>query len=397
LLAYQNTNVVFGEFDVLTSVNVLLVSVIGGVGYVSGTVFGAIGNPGGPSQEAISHLVSTGNWYLLVAGLLTIVVLIINPDGIVSKNSDQLQQVRRALGRPSKPTMRADVPASQVARVVPKRLEVEDIQVSFGGVRALDGVSLELEPGKVVGLIGPNGAGKTTLIDVVSGFNTSYQGRVKLDGVPMEGQRASQRARAGISRSFQSLELFEDLSVAENLRTAVEPIGGSSFVTDLFRPGRLELPLESLIVVSDFRLGDCLTALPSDLPNAQRRLVAIARAVVGRPSVLLLDEPAAGLDKHSTEELSDLIRKLARDWGMAILLIEHDVSMVLSTCDEVVVLDFGCPIARGTPQQIRHDEAVIKAYLGASRRGDTSFTAAVGDAEDCPPISEASVSKRSEG
>ncbi|MBV9660751.1 MAG: ATP-binding cassette domain-containing protein [Acidimicrobiales bacterium] len=376
LLVYANTNIVFSPFDVLSSVNVLLIAVIGSIGYTSGAVVGGIGNSGGPAQQIISHLFKTGNWYLFVAGLLTITVLIANPDGLISQHATQLAWIRARLGlkRRAGRVWDLDVPEG-LRKVAPKSLEVEDLGVSFGGVKALDGVSLRLEPGQVVGLIGPNGAGKTTLIDAVTGFIRNYRGTIKLDGVSINGDRATTRARSGLTRSFQSLELFEDLSVADNLRAAADPQDRLALATDLVRPGKPKLGPEAAVSVREFQLEDSLNSLPRELPYAKRRLVAIARAVASRPSVLLLDEPAAGLDTTSTAELSHLIRRLAKDWGMAILLIEHDVNMVLNTCDEVVVLHFGQRIARGTPEEIRHDPTVIEAYLGTT---PTSSPTAVG-------------------
>jgi ABC-type branched-subunit amino acid transport system ATPase component/branched-subunit amino acid ABC-type transport system permease component len=367
LLAYTNTNIVFDSFDVLSSINVLLIAVIGSIGYTTGAIFGGIGNPGGPAQQVLSHEVSTGNWYLFIAGLLTIVVLISNPDGVVAKMTEQWAWILDKLGikRRTRRPWDLAVP-DELERVTPMTLEVQDLSVNFGGVRALDKVSLKLTPGQVVGLIGPNGAGKTTLIDAVTGFIRNYRGTVLLDSKAIDRDRPTRRVRSGVTRSFQSLELFEDLSVADNLRTASEPQDRKAMATDLVKPGRPKLGVEAAVAVKEFQLEDALNKLPKDLPYAQRRLVAIARSVAGRPSVLLLDEPAAGLDTKSTEELSTLIRRLATDWGMSILLIEHDVNMVLSTCDEVVVLNFGQRIATGTPDEIRHNPAVIEAYLGST-------------------------------
>ncbi len=167
-----------------------------------------------------------------------------------------------------------------------------------------------------------------------------------------------------MTRSFQSLELFDDLTVLDNLRVAADDGNPLRYVRDLVWPTPPPLPDAALTAIDDFGLSDVLDQRPGDLPYAQRRTIAIAPAVATFPSVLLLDEPAAGLDDWATDELARLVRRLADDWGMAVLLVEHDVGMVMRTCDRVVALDFGRVIGRGTPEEIRNDPAVVTAYLG---------------------------------
>ena len=242
---------------------------------------------------------------------------------------------------------------------------MRDLSVRFGGVVALDDVSLEVRPGEVLGLIGPNGAGKTTFIDAVTGFVvTDPASAITLDGASIDGWSPTRRARAGLGRSFQSLELFEDISVAENLLVACDEQDIARFGIDLVHPGRPTLSPVALAAVREFGLDADLDAMPDTLPHGRRRLVAIARAVAAAPAVLLLDEPAAGLAAVETEELGRLVRWLAHDVGLAVLLIEHDVGLVLSTCDRVAVLDFGRLIALGTPDVIAQDPNVVAAYLG---------------------------------
>ncbi len=246
----------------------------------------------------------------------------------------------------------------------PAVLEVRELTVRFGGVVAVSDVSFAVHPGEVVGLIGPNGAGKTTIIDAITGFVRPTTGSIVLDDVAIESWGPSRRARAGIGRSFQSLELFDDMTVYDNLRAGSEARDSFAYVTDLARPGDPPLGPAAVAAVKEFDLEDDLDRLPTELAFGRRRLVAIARAIAGAPSVLLLDEPAAGLDDTETLELGHLITRLAKEWGIAVLLVEHDVGLVLSVCDRVEALDFGRSIASGTPTEIAVDDAVIVAYLG---------------------------------
>jgi sulfate-transporting ATPase len=248
-------------------------------------------------------------------------------------------------------------------RVQPRTLEIEHVTVQYGGVRAVDDVSFSVPPATIVGLIGPNGAGKTSVIDAVTGF-TRASGSVRLDGKNLMGLPPARRARAGVSRSFQSLELFEDATVFDNLRAASDPRDKVSYVRDLVYPVSPPLPSSVVAAIREFGLEDDLQRHVQDLPYARRRLLAIARAIASQPSVLLLDEPAAGLGDVETTELAHLVRRLADDWGIAVLLVEHDMNFVMSVCDRIVVLDFGRQIAEGTPEEVRNNPAVVAAYLG---------------------------------
>jgi branched-chain amino acid transport system ATP-binding protein len=225
------------------------------------------------------------------------------------------------------------------------------VSVSFGGVRAVAGVDLEIEPGELVGLIGPNGAGKTTFIDAVTGFVRSG-GTVELAGAKLDGLPPHARARRGLARTWQTVELFDDLTVRENLTVAAT--GGTGAAVDE------ELTLLGLAAAAD--------SMPWELTQAERKRAGIGRALVARPKLLCLDEPAAGLDARQSAELGELLPGIARA-GTAVLLVDHDMGLVLSACDRVVVLDSGAIIAQGTPAQIRGDERVIAAYLGHAPAG----------------------------
>jgi ABC-type branched-subunit amino acid transport system ATPase component len=248
-------------------------------------------------------------------------------------------------------------------------LRVQDLRVRFGGLAAVDGVSFDVEEGTFVGVIGPNGAGKTTFIDAVTGL-VPATGSVAFDGVELISLAPHQRVRAGVGRTFQSLELFEDLTVRENLLSAAEPARWWSPLRDLFRPqadrearDRVDAALELA------GLTEHAEALPPDLSLGQRKLVTVARALAGGPRLLLLDEPAAGLDSDESLELGEDLRRLV-DGGVTILLVDHDMGLVLGVCDVVHVLEFGKLIASGTPEQIKTDDRVIHAYLGTGAAAD---------------------------
>ena len=247
-------------------------------------------------------------------------------------------------------------------------LSTRSLQVRFGGLVAVDGVDMQVEAGQIVGLIGPNGAGKTTFIDAVTGFVRLSTGEIHFAGHRVDGIAPHHRARAGLRRTWQSLELFGDLTVRENLLVASERHRWWTFLKDTVRPdaGRDADHVDAALDT----LG--LTALagrmPDDLSQGQRKLVGVARALAGGPRLLCLDEPAAGLDPTESTDLGRRLHSTLSD-QIGMLLVDHDMSLVLSICDYVYVLEFGRLIAEGMPERIRSDERVITAYLGEQARG----------------------------
>lgn len=242
-------------------------------------------------------------------------------------------------------------------------LAARGISVSFGGVRAVIDVSVDVEPGQLVGLIGPNGAGKTTFIDALTGF-VQHAGTVAVDGVDVTGASPHVRARRGLARTWQAIELFDDLTVRENLTVAARHPTVLETVKQLFGaapPAHVAVD-EAL---DAFGISHLAEATPTELTQGQRKVVSVARAVAARPKVLLLDEPAAGLDAHESQELGRRLRAIV-DSGLPILLVDHDMGLVLEICDQLVVIEFGNVIGRGTPAEIRTNPAVVAAYLGSS-------------------------------
>ncbi|MCX5044224.1 ABC transporter ATP-binding protein [Aldersonia sp. NBC_00410] len=237
---------------------------------------------------------------------------------------------------------------------MPSLLEVSGVSVAFGGSKALDDVALAAERGKITGLIGPNGAGKSTLFDVIGGLRRPLTGRVTLDGHDVTRSGPAHRAKLGLARTFQRLELFGRLTVRDNLLVAAE-LGAKRRGAAEFVDG----------IIDRVGLREVADVGADNLSTGMGRLVEVARAMATQPGLLLLDEPAAGQDPEETERFATLLRGLADD-GAAVLLVEHDMELVMNVCDQVYVLDLGRIISSGPPAVIRRDEKVLAAYLGAA-------------------------------
>ena len=244
-------------------------------------------------------------------------------------------------------------------------LETSGLTVTFGGLNACDKVDLIVPEGKFVGLIGPNGAGKTTFIDAITGYVPTSAGNAVFNGKDIGELKPHERAQRGLVRTFQSLELFEDLSVKDNLLVAGYDTRWYSFLLDMIYMPRKDQEVEEQIewALDIMGLNDVADAMPSDLSHGRRKLVGVARALAASPKLILLDEPAAGLDTAESQILGGHLREFL-DHDMSVFLIDHDMGLVLSVCDYIYVLDFGKIIAEGTPQEIRESDTVKKAYLG---------------------------------
>ena len=353
VLAFRLSSISYESFSNFTSITYVGLALFGGVGQLLGAFVGSTLATAGINQEILETTWDgVGRWIQLISGIGILLTLLSYKDGVAAQWV-KISRVIKKARKWSRPytielTDVADVRGAldRDARVPPRTLTIEHLTVRYGAVVAVHDVSYRLEPGTITGLIGPNGAGKTSLIDAISGF-TPAEGRVLLDDVDLSKQSPVRRARAGVARSFQSLELFEDSTVFENLSVAADPQDLRSYVVDLVWPINPLLPPEVVRAITEFDLDEELHRDVQDLSYGKRRLLAIARAVAMHPSVLLLDEPAAGLSATESAELARVVRRLAADWGMAILVVEHDMDFVMGVCDQVVVLDFGQLIAAG--------------------------------------------------
>jgi branched-chain amino acid transport system ATP-binding protein len=237
-------------------------------------------------------------------------------------------------------------------------LEVDGVSVLFGGVQALDDVELTVEAGRVHGLIGPNGAGKTTCFNVVCGLQQPTRGRVVLDGEDVTARRPHERARRGVGRTYQRLEVFGSMTAYENVRLGAE-------IRQQWDRSWPDPDEQAAAIMGRIGLWAVADERADSLPTGLARLVELGRALAAGPRVLLLDEPSSGLDEGESDELGDLLRELAAD-GLGILLVEHDVDLVMAVCDRIHVLDFGHVIEVGTPTEVRRSPVVQAAYLGTA-------------------------------
>ena len=372
LYAYNFGSVSADRFAAVVALSLIAFAYAGGITLISGAVFAGLISTQALFPYALDKWFGlNGNWFLLFGGVILIVTLIQNPDGVAGAFyrkthrrpvfSPDLPEV--AL-RPAEAAPGADGPAPRRAGgpeagpgAAPV-LSVRGLSVAFGGVHALTDVDLQVADGELVGLIGPNGAGKTTFIDAITGF-VRHSGSVELAGHDVAGLAPHAIAGLGCARTWQGTDLFDDLDVRENLTVAAgEATSAERVEAVLTRTG----------------LAPVAEAMPGELSEGQRKLVGLARAIVGAPRLLCLDEPAAGMDTRESEALGRRLRELA-DQGQSTLLIDHDMGLVLGICDRVVVLEFGRVIAAGAPEAVRRDPAVMAAYLG----GAAESAAAVAD------------------
>ena len=356
MLGYRLGSVTFDSFTVLLGLSLLATTYIAGITSVTGGLLAGIGALGGLFPEVLDTLFGSADYFGTIIGAFLVVGTIRYQEGFVGlvlAKRRAFHERRRSGGSPSEvqlsPRLAAGIVDTRLRAGRP--LEVKNVTVRFGGVLAVNDVSLTVEPGKVVGLIGPNGAGKTTLVDAITGFTPS-DGSVLLGNQALDSRQPHERVRDGLSRTFQTIELYNDLSLRENILVGQAAVRGRGE----------ELPsLDS--VLERLGLGELGDRFVGELSQGQRQLVSILRAMVGNPEILLLDEPAGGLDSTESAWLGGRIREIA-DEGVGVLLIDHDMHLILGLCDQIEVLNFGSLIASGSPDAIRQDPEVAAAYLG---------------------------------
>ncbi|MBQ6857676.1 MAG: ABC transporter ATP-binding protein [Lachnospiraceae bacterium] len=248
-------------------------------------------------------------------------------------------------------------------------LEVQSLSISFGGLQAVDRFNLKIEKGQLYGLIGPNGAGKTTVFNLLTGVYKPNTGKVVLDGVNITGKKTIDINKAGIARTFQNIRLFKKMSVLDNVKVGLHNKYPYNLLEGIFRlPGYYKaekaMDQEAMELLKVFGLEDSADVLASNLPYGKQRKLEIARALATNPKLLLLDEPAAGMNPQETQELMDTIRLVRDKFDMTILLIEHDMKLVSGICEELTVLNFGQVLTQGRTADVLNDPQVITAYLG---------------------------------
>jgi ABC-type branched-subunit amino acid transport system ATPase component len=399
LIGYSRGQLSPQSFGVFVGLTFLAVAYLGGITSASGAVVAGALAALGIVFVFLDRVLELGQYYALFSGLSLLVTVVLNPLGIAGKTRSDVDELRRkravrnGLAAPGggehetalvdaadvETAATAHVPAEsgvgggvrQLGDVV---LRTVDVTVSYGGLKAVNEVSIDVRAGEIVGLIGPNGAGKTSFIDAITGF-TPCTGEVFLGDEELTNRPAHQRARSGLVRTWQSVELFEDLSAQNNVRVA-DDIGKDvwKLLRDTVRPNpppsdavRDAMALMALTDVADRR--------PSELSLGRQKTLGVARSLALKPRALLLDEPAAGLDTAESIEFGEHLKQIAST-GVGCLLIDHDMHLVLGVCDRIYVIEFGRQIASGRPDEVRKDPAVVAAYLGSEHVAPESVTVA---------------------
>lgn len=248
-------------------------------------------------------------------------------------------------------------------------LKVDNVSMVFGGLRAVSNLSMHIDEGELIGLIGPNGAGKTTAFNMITGVYTPTEGKVYFNGQQSSGKKSYQVTQMGMARTFQNIRLFSELSVIDNVKIAYNMHVTYNLADAIVRDGKYLseeefITQKALDLLKIFHLEEEAHEVAKNLPYGKQRRLEIARALATEPKLLLLDEPAAGMNPQETKELMEMIRWIRKEFNLSILLIEHDMDLVMGVCERIYVLEYGMKIAEGTPEEIKQNARVIEAYLG---------------------------------
>ncbi len=372
LFAHQTSILNAKNFGFNKSIEYLVMVVLGGMGSITGSIIASIVLVALPEM-----LRGLAEYRLVIYSLLLIVMMLFRPSGLLGTREfsmlsfwESLERLwKRLFKRKDVPTRMPFQPRYDVWEDKPV-LEVSKLGISFGGLRAADNVNLCLMNDEIVGLIGPNGAGKTTIFNMLTGVYVPTEGEICLLGKRMNGQQPHDITRDGIARTFQNIRLFKSMSVLDNIKVAFHSRMLYSTLSGILRDNAclseergIDIRARELLRV--FQMEDVADVQASALPYGQQRKLEICRALASNPKVLLLDEPAAGMNPMETSELMQTIKTIRNRFSVAILLIEHDMKLVMGICERIYVLNYGKIIAEGTPEQIRNNPEVIAAYLGS--------------------------------
>ena len=359
------------KFNFNYSIDILVMVVLGGMGSLTGSMLSAVVLTILP--EALRQF---SDYRMLLYSLLLIVMMLFKPSGLLGHYEFSLTRLLDRIAS------RLGIDQAVARRREKKRLKsatqpqpgkplltVSDLGIAFGGLQAVQGVNLDIQKGEIVGLIGPNGAGKTTVFNMLTSVYQPTTGSIELNGHSIVGKKTYETNRQGVARTFQNIRLFKEISVLDNVKIAMHNQAQYSMASGIFRYGKYwgeeaEMDQRARALLEVFQMGDLADSKAKNLPYGQQRKLEIARALASNPQLLLLDEPAAGMNPIETQELMETIRLIRDRFQVAILLIEHDMSLVMGICERIVVLDYGKIIATGTPEEIKHNPKVIGAYLG---------------------------------